>query len=157
MTIVEVELEKCNKWIVELINALLSTILRKANSLGVLRLLRPIKILLDKRDRNKFCDFHRDHGHTTDECLTLKGQIAMLLKNDQLLEFLEKDRQRRREETRPSSSGGGEKVRVINKIVSDTDYAAERGWGKIWKKSLLYKGSRFEERKSSRSPLEKKT
>ena len=129
MTIVEVELEKCNKWIVELINALLSTILRKANSLGVLRLLRPIKILLDKRDRNKFCDFHQDHGHTTDECLALKGQIAMLIKKDQLLEFLEKDRDHKREEIRPSSSGGRDKVCIINTIRVRTDHRNSSGYG----------------------------
>ena len=57
-------------------------------------------MLLDKRNRNKFYDFYQDHGHTTDECLTLKEQIAMLLKKDQLSEFLEKDGDHRREDTR---------------------------------------------------------
>ena len=84
--IAEVELESQNKWLAELrslkLNAPLSTILGKVKNLGVLRLPRPIKISLDKRDRNKLCDFHQDYGHTTDECLTLKRQIAMLLKKD---------------------------------------------------------------------------
>ena len=84
--VVEVELERRNRCLAELrnlrLNAPLSTILRKVKSLGVLRLPRPIKMSPDKHDRNKFCDFYQNHRHTTDEYLTLKGQIAMLLKKD---------------------------------------------------------------------------
>ena len=109
MTVAEVELERRNKWLAELrnlkLNTSLSSILRKVKSLRVLRPPRPIKMSPDKHDRNKFCDFHQDHGYTTDECLTLKGQIAMLIKKDQLLQFLEKDGDHRRDETRPNSSG----------------------------------------------------
>ena len=125
MTIAEVELERRNRWLVELrnlkLNAPLSTIIRKVKSLGVLGPPRLIKMSLDKRDRNKFCDFHQDHGHTTDECLTLNGQIATLLKKDQLLEFLEKDEDHRIEDARLSSSRGGDKVCIINVIHGRTD------------------------------------
>lgn len=62
MTVVEVKLERRNRWLVELrnlkLNAPLSTILRMVKSLGVLRLRRPIKMSPDKHDRNKLCDFH---------------------------------------------------------------------------------------------------
>ena len=102
MTIAEVELERRNRWLEELrnlkLNTLLSTILRKIKSLGVLKPPRPIKISPEQRDKNKFYDFHQEHGHTTDECLTLKGKIAMLIKNDQLLEFLENDEECKRED-----------------------------------------------------------
>ena len=61
MTVVEVELERHNRWLVEFENlkhnAPLSTILRKVKSLRVLRPPRPIKMLPDKSDRNKFSDF----------------------------------------------------------------------------------------------------
>ena len=142
ISIAEVELERCNKWLAELrnlkLNASLSTILRKVKSLRVLRPSRPIKMSPDKYYRNKFCDFHQDHGHTTNECLTLKGQFDMLLKKGQLLEFLEKDGDHRREDARPSSIRGRDKVRIIkqfmaeliSRIVQDMDYAIERGWGK---------------------------
>ena len=70
----------------------------------------------EKGDLKRFCDFHQDHGHTADECLTLKWQIALLIKKNQLLEFLEKDRDHQREEMRLSTSGSGDKVRIINAI-----------------------------------------
>ncbi|KAJ9556840.1 hypothetical protein OSB04_011454 [Centaurea solstitialis] len=30
------------------------------------------------KDQNKWCDFHEDHGHTTDECISLKKEISYL-------------------------------------------------------------------------------
>ncbi|GKE59010.1 reverse transcriptase domain-containing protein, partial [Tanacetum coccineum] len=34
----------------------------------------------DKRSSNKFCEFHNDKGHSTDECMQLKKQIEELVK-----------------------------------------------------------------------------
>ena len=33
-----------------------------------------------KRDKSKYCDFHKDHGHTTDECKALKYEVEELIK-----------------------------------------------------------------------------
>ena len=33
----------------------------------------------NKRNRNKYCRFHKDHGHDTDECFDLKQQIENLI------------------------------------------------------------------------------
>nr|GFC32778.1 hypothetical protein [Tanacetum cinerariifolium] len=35
----------------------------------------PMVTLVEKRNGNKFCDFHNDKGHSTDECMQLKKQI----------------------------------------------------------------------------------
>ncbi|GFY80993.1 hypothetical protein Acr_01g0008020 [Actinidia rufa] len=42
----------------------------------------PGKIKTDpqKRNRNKYCEFHRDHGHNTEDCFQLREQIADLIK-----------------------------------------------------------------------------
>ena len=42
----------------------------------------------NKRNRNKHCCFHRDHGHDTDECYDLKQQIENLIRQGKLRNFL---------------------------------------------------------------------
>nr|GEW80103.1 reverse transcriptase domain-containing protein [Tanacetum cinerariifolium] len=38
----------------------------------------------EKRSSNKFCDFHNDKGHSTDECMQLKKQIEELVRAGKL-------------------------------------------------------------------------
>ena len=45
----------------------------------------------NKRNRNKYCRFHRDHGHNTDECFDLKQQIENLIRQRKLRNFLGRD------------------------------------------------------------------
>lgn len=37
---------------------------------------------------DKYCDYHRDKGHTTDECCHLKKLIDKIIKADELNQFL---------------------------------------------------------------------
>uniref|UniRef100_A0A2N9GHD1 Reverse transcriptase domain-containing protein n=1 Tax=Fagus sylvatica TaxID=28930 RepID=A0A2N9GHD1_FAGSY len=52
----------------------------------------PGKLLtdLDKRPRDKYCRFHRDHGHNTEDCYDLKRQIEELIKQGKLQRFVER-------------------------------------------------------------------
>jgi hypothetical protein len=52
----------------------------------------PGKLLTDpdKRPRDKYCRFHRDHGHNTEDCYDLKRQIEELIKQGKLQRFIEK-------------------------------------------------------------------
>ena len=45
----------------------------------------------NKRNMNKYCHFHRDHGHDTDECFDLKQQIENLIMQGKLRNFLRRD------------------------------------------------------------------
>ena len=40
---------------------------------------------------NKYCYFHRDHGHDTDECFDLKQQIKNLIRQGKLRNFIRQD------------------------------------------------------------------
>ena len=45
----------------------------------------------NKRNRNKYCRFHRNHGYDTDECFNLKQQIENLIRQGKLRNFLGQD------------------------------------------------------------------
>ena len=44
----------------------------------------------NKRNKNKYCRFHRDHGHDT-KCYDLKQQIEKLIRQGKLRNFLGQD------------------------------------------------------------------
>ncbi|GFZ01032.1 hypothetical protein Acr_14g0006670 [Actinidia rufa] len=50
----------------------------------------PGKIKTDpqKKNRNKYCEFHRDHGHNTEDYFQLKEQIADLIKRGYLRKYI---------------------------------------------------------------------
>ncbi|XP_030923261.1 uncharacterized protein LOC115950151 [Quercus lobata] len=45
----------------------------------------------NKRNKNKYCHFHRDHGHDTNECYNLKQQIENFIRQGKLRHFVGKD------------------------------------------------------------------
>ncbi|MQM05904.1 hypothetical protein Taro_038723, partial [Colocasia esculenta] len=71
-----------------------------------------------KRDQNKYCRFHRDHGHDTSECRQLKDEIEDLIKCGYLGRFVRRneERPRRRERTpeQPiNNEPNGQEINVI--------------------------------------------
>ena len=41
-----------------------------------------------KRDSTKYCEFHRDHGHRTDDCIQLRKKIEYLIRCGHLRRFV---------------------------------------------------------------------
>ena len=58
---------------------------------------RPSKVRtpFEKRDKNKWCEYHHEHGHTTNECRQLQSEIEKLIKRGHLSEYVDKNRQQR--------------------------------------------------------------
>ena len=46
----------------------------------------------NKRSRDKYCHFHRDHGHDTTDCYDLKQEIEALIRQGKLQRFVRKER-----------------------------------------------------------------
>ena len=49
---------------------------------------RKIKTNPLKRNQNKYCGFHKDHGHNTEDCFQLKEHIANLIKREYLRKYV---------------------------------------------------------------------
>ncbi|GKA18736.1 reverse transcriptase domain-containing protein, partial [Tanacetum coccineum] len=48
----------------------------------------PMVTLAEKRDPNKYCEFHSDTGHNTDECMQLRKQIDEMIKAKKLSQII---------------------------------------------------------------------
>ena len=59
---------------------------------GALTFLGKLKGDPNKRPRDKYCRFYRDHGHDTDNCYDLKQQIEVLIRQGKLQRFVSKER-----------------------------------------------------------------
>nr|GEY94136.1 reverse transcriptase domain-containing protein [Tanacetum cinerariifolium] len=55
----------------------------------------PMVTLVEKRNNNKFCDFHNDKGHNTNECMQLKKQIEELVRAGKLSHLIKEIKQGR--------------------------------------------------------------
>ena len=44
-----------------------------------------IKVAPEKRNQNKYCQYHGGHGHDTEECIHLKNDIEKLIQRGQTL------------------------------------------------------------------------
>ncbi|XP_057975258.1 uncharacterized protein LOC131162671 [Malania oleifera] len=56
---------------------------------------KPMRTPLHKRNMSKFCTFHRDHGHDTQECIQLKKEIEVLIRRGHLSKFIKKENPQR--------------------------------------------------------------
>ncbi|XP_059455078.1 uncharacterized protein LOC132185303 [Corylus avellana] len=55
---------------------------------------RKIKALPQNRTTQKFCEYHNDHEHYTEDCISLRFEIEKLLRNGKLLKFVAEEKGR---------------------------------------------------------------
>ena len=55
-----------------------------------LKWLRPLHSSPSVRDKNKYCRFHKDHGHNTEDCRDLKEQIEESIRKGKLQKYVKK-------------------------------------------------------------------
>nr|GEV20843.1 reverse transcriptase domain-containing protein [Tanacetum cinerariifolium] len=55
----------------------------------------PMVMPVEKRSSNKFCDFHNDKGHSTDECMQLEKHIEELVRAEKLSHLIKEIKQGR--------------------------------------------------------------
>ena len=73
-----------------------------------------------KRNQNKYCWFHKNVGHTTEECITLKDEIEKLIRCGYLQDCIDNRR------TRPQNSGPeAEPPHEIQMIFGRPHFAGE--------------------------------
>nr|GEU85126.1 reverse transcriptase domain-containing protein [Tanacetum cinerariifolium] len=79
----------------------------------------PIVTPVEKRNSNKFCDFHNDKGHNTDECMQLKKQIEELVRAGKLSHLIKEIKQGREQpKTRRKEAAAKDKPTAIYMVQS---------------------------------------
>ncbi|GFY87157.1 hypothetical protein Acr_05g0007960 [Actinidia rufa] len=76
------------EFIIPPLNAPVAQVLSEIKHEEFVKWPRKIKTDPQKRNRNKYCEFHRDHGHNTEDCFQLKEQIADLIKRGYLRKYV---------------------------------------------------------------------
>ncbi|GLU06839.1 hypothetical protein SLE2022_238290 [Rubroshorea leprosula] len=50
----------------------------------------PMKTAAAPRDHTRYCDFHQDHGHTTEQCNSLRSELESLAQKGMLNEYIQR-------------------------------------------------------------------
>jgi len=74
------------------LTALIDQLLMQIKDEGTLTFPRKLKGDPNKRPRDRYCCFHRDHGHETADCYDLKQQIEAFIRQGKLQKFVSRER-----------------------------------------------------------------
>ena len=65
-----------------------SKILMQVKNDPILRWPKPMRSNLEVRNKCKYCHFHKDYEHDTNECHDLKNQVKNLIQQGKLKRFV---------------------------------------------------------------------
>ncbi|KAL5579233.1 hypothetical protein UlMin_011675 [Ulmus minor] len=86
-----------------------ATIYTENEHLGIFTIPPAIKTPVNRRDNTKYCRYHRDIGHITEECRVLKDEIERLIQRGQLRNYVrdgdQQPRQPAQENQQPEQEG----------------------------------------------------
>ncbi|GJU34171.1 hypothetical protein Tco_1182525 [Tanacetum coccineum] len=85
----------------------------------------------ENQNKNKFCEFHRDKGHNTDEYIHLRRQIKEAVKSGQLSHLVKQIKQRGRKGEQAKAAKKGEapnkeKATTIFMVMADKKTNCDR-------------------------------
>ena len=94
------------------LKAVVSQVLREVQHEQFLRWPSQMRSDPTKRDNTRYCEFHRDHGHRTDDCIQLRKEIEYLIRRGYLRRFVVSESQTNGARTRKkvksfNTKGGG--------------------------------------------------
>ena len=73
-------------------------VMTTAEAQNLLKKPTKLKSLPEKRNRDKYYRYHKDHGHDTGDCFKLKIAMEKLIERGQLVEFVDNNKQPRRDD-----------------------------------------------------------
>jgi hypothetical protein len=79
------------------LNATLSTVLMDIKRDPAFRWPPRMRTPPEKRNNQKFCEYHNDHGHQTEDCMVLRKEIELLIQNGKLVKFVANEKRGDRE------------------------------------------------------------
>ncbi|XP_022855398.1 uncharacterized protein LOC111376661 [Olea europaea var. sylvestris] len=88
----------------------------------------------DTRDWKKYCEFHRDHGHTTEDCHALQREIEALIKRGFFKNYIGHDKRPRNDRDNRKEHGAESSAQptagTINIIVGDIASSGDTSSGR---------------------------
>ncbi|XP_073298517.1 uncharacterized protein [Primulina huaijiensis] len=93
------------------LKARLSDILVVAEQQGLLQPPRPMKENPKRQRSDKYCRFHKDKGHSTEDCFSLRAEIEKLIKRGYLGDYVDSFRSQQRSNKRPDDNRPSEQQR----------------------------------------------
>ncbi|XP_021600670.2 uncharacterized protein LOC110606223 [Manihot esculenta] len=111
------------------LNASRAEVLMAVQNKEFLQWPKPMRAEASQRDPNKYCQYHRTHGHDTNNCYQLISEIKRLIKRGHLRNFVKKPEGERPQQNlaaeRPRRTGAG----PVNDGSSGTINMIVRGTG----------------------------
>ncbi|XP_043717607.1 uncharacterized protein LOC122665521 [Telopea speciosissima] len=107
------------------LNTTRTKILMEVYNRGLLQWPRPMFSRPEDRNNNKFCKFHKDVGHDTEDCRQLKREIEDVIQKGHLRRYIKED---------VKGSSKGREVTRIDRRRDDRDHRGEdRGHQDDWR------------------------